>query len=124
LGIAEYVLRDIAADEDINAAERDDDALVDPPRQCDRDEDVFLSGQHQGRSGDLAETAGGVVPLDHRELGEVGVDRLVQAAGGAEIVKPRSVRQKSFIDPERPWCYARSWTSRLARCRAGRHLPR
>src|SRR5205823_159342 len=53
------------------------DALVDPPRQRDRDEDVLLPGHHEGRRGDLAEAADGVVALDHRELGEIGVDRLV-----------------------------------------------
>src|ERR1700747_1771784 len=43
------------------------DALVDPPGQRDRDEDVLLPGQHEGRRGDLAQAADGVVPLDHRE---------------------------------------------------------
>src|SRR5947209_11724863 len=53
------------------------DALVDPARQRDGDEDVLLARQHEGWRGDLAEAAGGVMPLDHRELGEVGVDRLI-----------------------------------------------
>src|SRR6185437_15045474 len=53
------------------------DALVDPARQRHRDEDVLLARQHEGRRGDLAEAARSVVPLDHRELGQVGVHRLV-----------------------------------------------
>jgi hypothetical protein len=50
--------------------------------QGDRDEDVFLAGEHQGGDGDPAEPGGGVVLLDHRELGEVGGDRLVHVLHG------------------------------------------
>ena len=50
---------------------------MNPARQRDRDEDVFLAGQHQRRRPDLAQPVGRVVVLDHRELGQVGVHRLV-----------------------------------------------
>src|SRR5689334_18837143 len=53
------------------------DALVDPARKRHRDEDVLLARQHEGRCGDLAEAARGVVPLDHRELGQVRGYRLI-----------------------------------------------
>src|SRR5690242_7105821 len=53
------------------------DSLVDPPRQRDGDEDVLLAGQHQGWHADVTETVGGVVVLDHRELRQVRVHRLV-----------------------------------------------
>src|ERR1022692_376383 len=56
------------------------DLLVDPPRQRDGDEDVFRPGQHQRGSGDLTEPVGGVMVLDHGELRQVRMRRLVHVA--------------------------------------------
>ena len=80
-------------------------------REPHGNEDVFLARQHQRRHFDLAEPIGGIVRLDHRELGEVGSSDILSSAAIAAANSAASPGRSSKNGPVK----AQSATSRITK---------